>query len=90
MSNFRSSSCTRTVVGARDGGSSGPTQADSRLGTRAMGRPMRVKGPKGKQTSLTDGGFDFAKYPQLKKPLQAKGEAIQVPGRILGQVPDCG
>lgn len=37
---------------------------------KTSGRP----GAKGKQPSLLSGGFDFNKYPMLKKPMEVIGE----------------
>ena len=52
-----------------------------------MGRRPKANGAKGKQTSLLAGGFDFVKYPQLKKPMEVIGETIKVPGKFWDKCP---
>ena len=52
---------------------------------KTSGRP----GAKGKQPSLLSGGFDFNKYPMLKKPMEVIGETpstCRAHGQLLGQV----
>ena len=56
----------------------------------------RVKGggagSKAKQSSLLNGGFDFQAYPQLKKPMEVVGKAINATstlGMELSSVQEC-
>ena len=42
--------------------------------------PKRKSAGKSTQRTLLTGGFDFEKYPQLKKPLETVGACISVPG----------
>ena len=52
-----------------------------------MGRRQKASGAdKARQTSLS--GFDFAAYPMLKKPMEAIGETIGVPGNFWDKCPD--
>ena len=44
-------------------------------------------GGKAKQSSLLGGGFDFEAYPQLKKPMEVIGKAIDVPGGFWDKCP---
>ena len=44
-------------------------------------------GGKAKQSSLLGGGFDFEVYPQLKKPMEVIGKAIDVPGGFWDKCP---
>ena len=46
-----------------------------------------TKKTSGKQTSLLHGGFDFARYPQLKKPMENIGKSLSVPGNFWDKCP---